>query len=93
MGGTAKPLAPNSEGLFLFGRGEGYMQVLKFGGTSVNDAKAISQVVSIVADQRRSDDQVAVVTSAMRGVTDLLIDSANAAAWGDRQATGMHARR
>ena len=61
------------------------MQVLKFGGTSVNDAKAISQVVSIVADQLKTDPNVVVVTSAMRGVTDLLIDSAKAAAKGDRQ--------
>lgn len=62
------------------------MQVLKFGGTSVNDAKAVNQVVSIVADQRRNDPQIVAVTSAMRGVTDLLINSANAAARGDRQA-------
>jgi aspartokinase/homoserine dehydrogenase 1 len=62
------------------------MQVMKFGGTSVNDAKAISQVAAIVADQLRTDRQVVVVTSAMRGVTDLLINSANAAANGDRQA-------
>ncbi len=62
------------------------MQVLKFGGTSVNDAKAINQVVSILADQRRKDQQIVAVTSAMRGVTDLLINSANAAARGDRQA-------
>jgi bifunctional aspartokinase / homoserine dehydrogenase 1 len=60
------------------------MQVLKFGGTSVNDARAIRQVVAIVAEQRARDEQVAVVTSAMRGVTDLLIDSARAAAAGDR---------
>ena len=62
------------------------MQVLKFGGTSVNDAKAISQVASIVSGQLRTDRQVVVVTSAMRGVTDLLIGTANAAARGDRQA-------
>lgn len=61
------------------------MQVLKFGGTSVNDAKAIGQVVSIVRDQLKTDPNVVVVTSAMRGVTDLLIDSARAAAAGDRQ--------
>jgi aspartate kinase len=61
------------------------MQVLKFGGTSVNDAKAIGQVVSIVADQSASDQNLVVVTSAMRGITDLLIDSARAAAAGDRQ--------
>jgi aspartate kinase len=61
------------------------MQVMKFGGTSVNDAKAIAQVAAIVADQRKADPNVVVVTSAMRGVTDLLIDSAKAAARGDRQ--------
>jgi len=61
------------------------MQILKFGGTSVGDAKAIAQVVSIVADQVKSDPNLVVVTSAMRGVTDLLIDSARAAAAGDRQ--------
>src|SRR5512137_222022 len=60
------------------------MQVLKFGGTSVGDARAIAQVVSIVADQAAQDPNVVVVTSAMRGVTDLLIDSARAAASGDR---------
>ena len=61
------------------------MQVLKFGGTSVNDAKAIAAVAAIVADQRKTDPHVVVVTSAMRGVTDLLINSAKAAASGDRQ--------
>ncbi len=61
------------------------MQVLKFGGTSVGDARAIGQVTAIVADQLARDSKLVVVTSAMRGVTDLLIDSARAAAAGDRQ--------
>ena len=61
------------------------MQVLKFGGTSVNDAKAIAEVAAIAADQLKTDTNVVVVTSAMRGVTDLLINSAKAAASGDRQ--------
>jgi aspartate kinase len=60
------------------------MQVLKFGGTSVENAKAIAQVVSILAQQAVQDPDVVAVTSAMRGVTDLLIDSARAAAAGDR---------
>jgi aspartokinase/homoserine dehydrogenase 1 len=60
------------------------MRVLKFGGTSVGDAKAIAQVVSIVADQAAGDPSLVAVTSAMRGITDLLIDSARAAASGDR---------
>lgn len=61
------------------------MQIMKFGGTSVNDAQAIAQVRAIVAAQLKSDPDLVVVTSAMRGVTDLLIDSAKAAAQGDRQ--------
>jgi bifunctional aspartokinase / homoserine dehydrogenase 1 len=61
------------------------MQVLKFGGTSVGDASAIRQTVSIICDQVRTDPDTVAVTSAMRGVTDLLIDSARAAAAGDRQ--------
>jgi bifunctional aspartokinase / homoserine dehydrogenase 1 len=60
------------------------MRVLKFGGTSVGDAKAIAQVVSVVADQTVHDPNLVAVTSAMRGVTDLLIDSARAAASGNR---------
>ena len=62
------------------------MQVMKFGGTSVNDAKMIAQVAAIAAEQLKTDPNVVVVTSAMRGVTDLLINSAKAAASGDRQA-------
>ncbi len=61
------------------------MQIMKFGGTSVNDAKTIIQVATAVADQLKTDPNVVVVTSAMRGVTDLLIDSARAAERGDRQ--------
>ena len=61
------------------------MQVLKFGGTSVGDAKAVAQVVAIVAEQAARDRRLTVVTSAMRGVTDQLIGSARAAAAGNRQ--------
>ncbi len=61
------------------------MRILKFGGTSVGGAQAIAQTVAIVAEQRGHDPNIVVVTSAMRGVTDLLIDSAKAAAAGDRQ--------
>jgi aspartate kinase len=61
------------------------MQVLKFGGTSVGDARAIAQVVNIVHAEAADDPRAVVVTSAMRGVTDLLINSARAAAQGDRQ--------
>jgi aspartate kinase len=61
------------------------MRVLKFGGTSVGDAGAIAQTVAIIVDHAVRDAHTVAVTSAMRGVTDLLIDSARAAAAGDRQ--------
>ncbi len=51
----------------------------------MEDAKAIAQVVSIIRADSRRDPNTVVVTSAMRGVTDLLINSARAAAAGDRQ--------
>ncbi len=63
------------------------MQVLKFGGTSVGDAQAVAQVANIVANQLALDPDVIIVTSAMRGVTDLLINAARRAADGDRQGS------
>ncbi|MEA3335104.1 MAG: aspartate kinase [Chloroflexota bacterium] len=61
------------------------MRVLKFGGTSVGNADAFKQVAKIVAKLKETDSQVVVVTSAMNGVTDILIDAAQAAAAGDRR--------
>ncbi len=61
------------------------MLTLKFGGTSVGHADAIAQTVSVIARTKAQDDQVAVVTSAMSGVTDILVQSAKAAAQGQRQ--------
>lgn len=61
------------------------MRVLKFGGTSVGSADAFSQVTKIVARAHEQDSQVVVVTSAMSGVTDVLINAAKAAAAGDRR--------
>lgn len=61
------------------------MLVLKFGGTSVGTAEAFRQVAQIVTRARQEDAQVVVVTSAMSGVTDILIDAAKAAARGDRR--------
>ena len=49
------------------------MKVLKFGGSSVGDAKAIKQTAQIIID---SKDVAAVVLSAIRGVTDMLINMA-----------------
>jgi aspartate kinase len=60
------------------------MIVMKFGGSSVESAKAIQRVASIVRDRR--DRQPAVVVSAMGKTTDRLLAIANFCAAGDRQA-------
>jgi aspartate kinase len=52
------------------------MRVLKFGGSSVADAARISQVCSIVSSAR-SAGPVAVVVSALGGVTDVLAELAD----------------
>ena len=51
------------------------LQVMKFGGTSVGDASCIEKVVGIIRDASR-DCSVAVVVSAMGGVTNRLIEAA-----------------
>jgi aspartate kinase len=62
------------------------MLVMKFGGTSVESAEAISRVARIVAS--RAAERPAVVVSAMGGVTDRLVAAGNAAANGDRNGSG-----
>ncbi len=47
--------------------------LMKFGGTSVADAQCIRRVVDILEKHRKAGDEVAVVVSAQRGVTDQLI--------------------
>ena len=47
--------------------------LMKFGGTSVADAQCIGRVVDILESHRKAGDEVAVVVSAQRGVTDQLI--------------------
>jgi len=59
------------------------MIVMKFGGTSVQDAKAIDQAASIV--KGRLPDKPVVVVSAMAKVTDQLLAMARAAGSGDRE--------
>ncbi|MFT2011209.1 aspartate kinase [Pontibacter sp. 13R65] len=49
------------------------MLVLKFGGTSVANAKAISQIASILTEKKDAT-RMLVVLSAMSGVTDMLIN-------------------
>src|SRR5205807_377891 len=59
------------------------MIVMKFGGTSVEDAKAIDRVASIV--EGRLAKQPVVVVSAMAKVTDTLLTMARAAGEGERK--------
>ncbi|HEY1807734.1 MAG TPA: lysine-sensitive aspartokinase 3 [Acidobacteriaceae bacterium] len=58
--------------------------VMKFGGTSVEDAVAIRRTAEIVAGRVRKGLQPIVVVSAMARVTDLLLSAAATAARGDR---------
>ena len=55
---------------------------MKFGGTSVGSPEAIAQVVEIVRDHLARGHELALVVSAMSGVTDLLLESAAAASEG-----------
>ena len=66
------------------------MIVMKFGGTSVQDAKAIDRVGQIV--QGRLADRPVVVVSAMAKVTDALLAMGKAAGNGDRKTALKMAR-
>ena len=57
--------------------------IMKFGGTSVGSAGAIAQVCGIVKSYNQDWEQLVVVVSAMRGVTDTLIRCAELAVQGD----------
>ena len=58
------------------------MKVLKFGGTSIQDGERIRNVLGIIRGTVR-DTPVIVVVSALRKVTDLLLDAAVMAGKGD----------
>jgi aspartate kinase len=66
------------------------MIVMKFGGTSVQDAKAIDRAAHIV--QGRLADRPVVVVSAMAKVTDSLLAMGKAAGSGDRKSALKMAR-
>ena len=59
------------------------MRVLKFGGTSVGSIENIEKVITIVAQQSQSTP-VAVVVSAIGGITDLLLKTGTLAAQKDQ---------
>lgn len=55
------------------------MKVLKFGGTSVANAKSLINVIDIITE---SKDQVVVVVSALGGITNLLVEMSERASMG-----------
>ena len=58
--------------------------VMKFGGTSVEDAKAMERTAAIVRGRRERGLETVVVVSAMAKVTDQLLAAASAAGRGDK---------
>ncbi|MBN1287999.1 MAG: aspartate kinase [Anaerolineae bacterium] len=62
------------------------MIVMKFGGTSVNGADNMREVVQTVLESRGEDTETVVVVSAMAGVTDALLKAARAAGAGQANA-------
>ncbi len=58
--------------------------VMKFGGTSVEDARAMERTVAIVEGRQRKGLRAVVVVSAMAKVTDQLLAAAAAAGRGDK---------
>ena len=60
------------------------MKVMKFGGSSVQDAQHIKNVCSIVLEEA-GKGKTAVVFSAMKGITNLLLESADIASTGSTE--------
>jgi aspartate kinase len=67
--------------------------VMKFGGTSVENAKAMLRTAAIVRGRRERGLAAVVVVSAMARVTDLLLAAASAAGRGDKDGALEIARR
>jgi len=59
------------------------MQVLKFGGSSVANAKNINSVVSIIQQAKKDDDKSVVILSALGGITDALLEAVTLASKGN----------
>jgi len=67
--------------------------VMKFGGTSVEDAQAMERTAAIVRGRKEKGLEAVVVVSAMAKVTDLLLSAASAAGRGDKSgALAINAR-
>ena len=62
--------------------------IMKFGGTSVGSVQAIQQVIKIARGAKTDWQNVAIIVSAMSGVTDKLLNGAKSAAAGDDNIAG-----
>ena len=67
--------------------------VMKFGGTSVAGPEAFGQVSEIVSQARKEWSRLVVITSAMSGVTNLLLEGATGAIEGDGELIHQIAAR
>jgi bifunctional aspartokinase / homoserine dehydrogenase 1 len=68
------------------------MLVMKFGGTSVGSADAMRQCVQIIADAQKTWPNIVTVSSAMSGVTDILLRAASQAVAGETGSTEQAAQ-
>ncbi len=59
------------------------MLIMKFGGTSVDGAENISNVLDLALTSRRDDEEIILVVSAMAGTTDALVRAARGAVAGE----------
>lgn len=69
---------------FDFGFRGDTMRVLKFGGSSVGDSARIKAVIDIIIDSQKNHGPLAVIASAMQGVTNQLIEAGQRAFRGDK---------
>ncbi|HZC20992.1 MAG TPA: aspartate kinase [Nitrososphaeraceae archaeon] len=58
--------------------------VMKFGGTAINSADKVIHVANIIKSQKEGNNDVVVVISAMRGMTDELLDMSEDIKKGDK---------
>ena len=65
------------------------MKVLKFGGTSVGSSDSIKKVIEIIADYKSDNTHVAMVSSAMSGVTNRLLEMGQRASKNDESYLEM----
>jgi bifunctional aspartokinase / homoserine dehydrogenase 1 len=66
--------------------------VMKFGGTSVGSPEAMLQAAEIVIAEMQNWKGVIPIVSALNGVTNMLLDAAQAAAEGDRTVVDVSAK-